>query len=186
MNKKDKAISLFEIQENLEACYLELENYCEANKTDTPPLEMLEELDIAQEKHQQKIGNYILYLKTLQSDYQYYKDLQGMASKKMKSIKKRSSWAIKVVEAAIISYGQVNEKGTYSIDLDLAKASLVPSVSTVIKDIEKIPRQYIEVKEVETIDTKRVKKALLAGEILEGAELKENLSLRFGNVTLKV
>ena len=69
----------------------------------------------------------------------------------------------------------MNEYGLTKVELGLHKLSLRSSQAVEIIDESKIPNEYIKVKT--EVDKSAIREALLHGEVIEGAELKQNQSL---------
>ena len=182
-NKK----TLLEILAELDGQYQTIEDYCQEEGTDTPPEHLLEGLELSEQELENKLSNYVHYFQHLQSVVQGYKDEKKRLDAKIKEYQRRALWAKETIQMALQNYGSINKNGSFFYDIGVNKISLVPSYSVKITDAESLPSKYktTEVKEVENIDKTAIKKALKQ-EPVQGAELIENSSLRFNNISLQV
>lgn len=127
----------------------------------------LEKVELAETEKLENIGFLILESKADSEKYtNEIKRLQALkkqADNKQKSLKQYLSWYL-------------NLKGYNKFNTDLVKFSFRSSKSVQITDINKLPADCIKIEKKE--DKTAIKKLILAGEVVEGAELIENKSLQ--------
>jgi len=120
----------------------------------------------------EKITNVIANIQNMKGDIEKINNeverLQGLkkrADKKLNSINNYILWAMQ-------------EIGKKKIDTHLGSISLRKSEQVIIDDETKIPAKFTTIKQTEQVNKTDIKKALKAGEKVEGAYIKINQNLQ--------
>lgn len=96
--------------------------------------------------------------------------------KRLSALKKQKENTVKKLKEYIEF--EMNGIGLTKVEGKLFKISFRKSKVVKVLDETKIPKEFIKIKETETISKTDLGKALKNGEIIEGAELVENKSLQ--------
>lgn len=118
-----------------------------------------------------KSSNIIKYIRNISLDV----EILSIEEKRLETLRKQKENKIKNLKKYLINILLTLDKK--KIETDLGNFSLRKSTSVTIKDIEKIPKNYIQEK-IELIPDKRMlSEALKHGKNIDGAILVENYSL---------
>ena len=128
-------------------------------------------LDELQEALETKLENIALYIKDLGAEVQAFKDEEKALAERRKTRENKAER----LKAYLLGYLEQSEKGKFETTRVLAKISKGEGVE--VEDIEKIPQEYITVKTELKPDKTAIKKALKAGETIEGAKLVESKNI---------
>jgi len=94
--------------------------------------------------------------------------------KRLQSMKKTNNNVIDRLKTNLL--GAVNLFGPF--ECNLSKFGTRKSTQVIVEDVNSLPQQYKVVKVTESADKAEIKKALKAGEKIEGCELKEVFNLK--------
>lgn len=156
--------SLFIVQNEL----LDLVNAIEEAGGECTP-EQYEQLTISRAELQQKGLNYVHYIKKLESDL----ELAKVYEDQVKSFKQRKEKLIERLKDALLDAVLING----DIETDIFKIATRKSESIQVIDENEIPMCYYTSKMVRTLDKVKIKEAIKSGELVPGAELRENRNL---------
>lgn len=123
------------------------------------------------ENRKTKIADTALYIRQLESEAQTQKDFAKSVLDKAKAKEKRIEWLKVNILNSMLLFGDE------TVEDKRVKLSTRKTVAVEVASMELLPKEYIrETVKVEPNKTE-IKKAIQAGEIIAGAELKENVSL---------
>lgn len=161
--------SLFSINEDILTTFDLIEQYCIENDTDEVPAHLSEQLQITEAEMSEKIENYWFVLKELTGQVDTIKEHVKQMTQKKKSIEKRIDSLKSYVGHSVQMFGEENKSGNKFFKSDLFKVTASKSSRLLIHSPELVPEKFK--KEVLTvkIDNAGIKKAIQAGEIIEGA-----------------
>lgn len=132
-----------------------------------------EKLDVLQIERDKKIENIVFAIENTENDIlglkeqeEIFKARRKVAEKKLENLKGYLSYALQ---------GQ-------KFETVRAKVTFRKSEAVIVENEELIPSDYWETMETERLDLTAVKKALKAGEDVDGARLEERLNPQINNV----
>jgi len=161
--------TLFEINDNIIEIFENIEAYCTEHETDILPDYLVEQLQISEDEMSDKLQNYFFLIKQLKGQVDTIKAHVAQMSAKRKNIENRIEQLKGFVGQSVNLFGQENKSGNKFYKHDLFKVTATPSTAVQIVDDSLIPDQFKrEVYQVK-IDKTAIKKALQAGENVEGA-----------------
>lgn len=132
--------------------------------------ELEQALLIKEEDLLQKASNYVGVIKTKEGTL----DMIDKEIKRLQAIKKREEntlkWLKNNLEFAVKTFGEIN---TGNDVLKLRKSSAVE-----VDDVNALPKEYKKIKITETADKTAIKKAIQAGETIEGCRIIQNENLK--------
>jgi hypothetical protein len=136
----------------------------------TPELDQA--LSITKEEFESKALSYGFITKTFDDTTDVIdKEIKRLQELKQKAAKRSELFKQRLAEA-------MNEFGIEKLDTPTLKLSFRKSESVEIVDEEKIPEDYLVTKQVTTISKTAIKEAIKEGQIVPGAELKQNRNLQ--------
>jgi hypothetical protein len=156
--------SLFSIQSELLDLVRTIE---EAGGEVTPEQE--QQLTISKQELQTKSLNYVHYIKKLESDL----ELAKVYDEQIKAFKNRKEKTIERLKDALLNAVIIHG----DIESDIFKITTRKSESVEIVAENELPMHYYNSKVVKTVDKVKIKEALKKGELVPGAELKQNKNL---------
>lgn len=123
------------------------------------------------ENRKTKLTDTALYIRQLESEAQSQKDFAKSILDKAKSKEKRIEWLKDNILRSMSLFGDE------TVEDKRVKLSTRTTAAVEVTSMELLPKEYIrETVKVEPNKTE-IKKAIQAGEIIAGAELKQNVSL---------
>ena len=134
----------------------------------TPEMEAA--LQITEAELQQKS---IAYLEVIRQK-EGFNSLIDAEIKRLQQIKKAGNNVIARLNENLLS--AVKTFGTYEVGLQ--KFGTRKSSQVIVEDVNSLPEQYKTIKVTEAADKASLKKALAAGEEIEGVYIQENLNLK--------
>lgn len=156
-------MTLYEINQELENVFI--------NMVDPETGEILEGtyvLDALTLERNEKIENIACLIKNLESDAEAIKAEAKKLTARAKTCENRAEWLRKYLADKL--HGE-------EFKSPRAAVSWRRSESVKVNDLWKLPEQYIRIADPEP-DKKALKKALKAGEAIEGAELVQSMNLQ--------
>ncbi len=167
-------MNIFDITEELRNIF----NIIEENEGElTPDIEA--RLSLSEEDFDDKIDAYSLYIKKVKGEAKVLKDEAKRFTAKAKALENRIDYLKDTVKGAIIA------KEGRTVDYKVKYKTHLTTVWTVwnyslLLDEEFNNKDYITEVVTEKINNAEIKKALLAGEVIENAELvsKESLTIK--------
>lgn len=125
-------------------------------------------LDDLQIQREEKIENIALYIKNLKAEAEAIQNEERKLKSRRQTCENRADWLKKYL---------ANNLQGEKFKSPRAAISWRRSESVKVNDLWKLPEQYIRIADPEP-DKKALKKALKAGEAIEGAELVQSLNLQ--------
>lgn len=170
--------SFFEINNELNSIFYDIEDYCLQNETDEIPEELIQSLMIVQEQQSEKLADYKSYINYLKGNIsgidEQIKDLQSAKNRLKNRIERLKTVALETVK----EYGEDNKSGNKFIETLTGNITVTKSKSVEIIDENLIHNDFkTEVISIK-IDKKEILKLLKEGVSVDGCELKENESIR--------
>lgn len=172
--------SLFGINTEFQRTLIELEQYCMDNGTDVVPDEFLERLEVNKDELQEKAEGYFYKMQELKSEIDLLKNESKRLAAKAKTKEKLIDNLKQILGASIMLFGEETKTG-FKYKHPKFSASAKKEQKIIIEDIEKLPAEYVKEVTTKKADGAAVKKAILAGQEIEGAHIKSdkiNLSFR--------
>lgn len=155
--------SLFQISKE----YLDIITLLEEDEL-TPELE--QGLEIAQAELSEKAGNYLKAISMLEAEAAMAKDHEAKA----KAYRARKEKAVARLKEALKS--AIQTFGPQEVGITTLKIRKSEAVQ--VDDVESLPEQFVKVKVSKQPDKTAIKKAIKAGEVVEGATIVENQNLQ--------
>ena len=138
--------------------------------------EVMEELAISRENFAHKAEGYAKLILKWDSEI----DAAAAEIKRIQAIKKTKENAVgrlkETLKAALIIFGQEDSKGVKRFETPLVKLSTRKSTSIEITDENALPQEAFVIKK--EVSKTAIKELLEAGAAIEGASVKENISLQ--------
>jgi hypothetical protein len=138
--------------------------------------EVMEELAISRENFQHKAEGYAKLILKWESEI----DTASAEIKRIQSIKKTKENAVErlkdTLKTALLVFGQEDAKGVKRFETPLVKLSTRRSTSIEITDENALPEEAFVIKK--EVSKTAIKEMLEAGAEIEGASVKENISLQ--------
>ena len=161
--------TLFEINDNILEIFENIEAYCTEHETDVLPDYLVEQLQISEDEMSDKLENYFFLIKELKGQVETLKAHISQMSAKRKSIENRIEQLKGFVGQSVNLFGQENKSGNKFYKHDLFKVTATPSTAVQIVDDSLIPAEFKREVVTVKIDKTGIKKALQAGENVDGA-----------------
>lgn len=161
--------TLFEINDSILEVFENIEAYCTEHDTDVVPDYLVEQLQISEDEMSEKLQNYFFLIKELKGQVDTIKAHVAQMSAKRKSIENRIEQLKGFVGQSVSLFGQENKSGNKFYKHDLFKVTATPSTAVQIVDDSLIPDQFKREVVTVKIDKTGIKKALQAGENVDGA-----------------
>jgi hypothetical protein len=161
---KQLSRSLFEIQTDLLSLFNAIE---EAEGEITPEQE--QQLTITRSELQLKGLNYVHFIKKLEQDL----ELAKVYEQQVKAFKTRKEKLIQRLKDTLLDAVELHGP----IETEIFKIGTRKSESVEILSEGDLPMHYYNSKLVKTVDKVKIKEALKRGELVPGAELKQNNNL---------
>ena len=138
--------------------------------------EVMEELAISRENFAHKAEGYAKLILKWESEV----DAAAAEIKRIQAIKKTKENSVgrlkETLKAALLVFGQEDSKGVKRFETPLVKLSTRKSTSIEITDENALPQEAFVIKK--EVSKTAIKELLEAGAAIEGASVKENISLQ--------
>lgn len=169
--------SLFGISSEFERALQEAENWCFDNDTDELPDHITERLFINENELGEKLKGYYHKINEFEAVISQVDEEIKRLNNRKNAYKKNIERMKMYSSLAVEKFGTLNKSGK-AIEYDSGdlKTSVRRSSKLAITNAELIPPKYttVEVKEVIKYNTSDIKKALQAGETIEGATIDDS------------
>ena len=129
------------------------------------------DLDGLQEKLETKLENIALYIKNLEADVIAFKDEEKALEGRRKAKENKADR----LKAYLQGYLEQTEKGKFETPRVLAKITKGEAVEV---DLNKLPKEYVTVKEEIKPDKTAIKQALKSGKVIEGCRLVQSKNVK--------
>lgn len=163
--------SLFEINGDIVEVLNQIDFYCQENETDEIPDFLLNELSIGESELSEKLESYFYVIEEMNGQLETVKNHMKKMTARKKAIENRIERLKSNVGQAVQMFGKENKSGNKFVAHDLFKVTASRSSRLKITDPELVPEEFKAEVVTVKIDNKRVKSAILDGEVVAGAEI---------------
>ena len=162
---------LYDISVEYEQTLAEISE-CAAENDGVVPDELMTKLQTLDENFDVKAENYVRAIKNYEADHKLYKAEADRLKAKAEGAKSSCDFLKGQLLAAMTAVGKDRTSTA------IASVSIRTDKAVAVTDEALIPAEYIKTKTETSVDKTAIKDRLKAGEVIPGAELKENKSVQ--------